>query len=570
MIKVESKIYSKIFLIFSVFLILCFFHLAQSCYFADSEIWLLTLSQNLFNHQHLTSIAYKFSFHTLTYLFSHHSPSELDVYFYARTGWSIVALGTQILLAYFYASAVGQKNFFFPLFISLMTFSAFFNQGFRIRGDILALGSHTLVLLLLLKMKHQQITQRHYFLLFIINSIMLTSTPKAIYFYISQFLFAWILCKNSKYKKSFLRWIWIAHLIPIHLVLTLVLFTFMFPEPFNLITPLHEALDFYLKSFDPSLKNFDFLSLHDFVHVLKAFLLSPTHAVLFLIGFSLYFFESYRKNNALSHLNVLFGVSLLFLILHNQKLPFFIGTFGAPLVAYTSLITFLYIKKIFNRFADVVLLIIAFSQIFWACLQYTDNLQKNHNLAQSLAIQTFDNYVTAYPELTFFDIIGVLPRKADLFLFVGPGETIRKKQIVTDLENQNPDILLFTYKFNFLEPDIANYLIKNRISPEPHIWIKGDFFSVSQTPQYFRQTRQINNEFYWVIPTKPKKFIYLGNEDYPQSSVVYLKNDKPTPKRSDADRFAIPQKYLSALQTDNPPLFLYHSPFTVFRYDTQF
>lgn len=570
MIKTESKLYSKIFLIFSVFVTLCFFHLAHSCYFADSEIWLLTLSQNLFNHQHLTSIAYKFSFHALTYLFSHHSPSELDVYFYARTGWSVVALGTQILLAYFYASAVGQKKFFLPLFISLMTFSAFFNQGFRIRGDILALGSHTLVLLLLLKLKNRQITQLHYLLLFLINSILLTATPKAIYFYISQFLFAWILCKNSKHKKSFLRWIWITHLIPIHLGLTLALLTFIFPEPFNLITPLQEALDFYLKSFDPSLKNFDFLSVHDFVHVIKAFLLSPTHAVLFLIGFSLYFFESYRKNNALSALNVLFGMSLLFLILHNQKLPFFIGTFGAPLVAYTSLLTFLYIKKIFNRFADVVLLIIGSSQIFWACLQYTDNLQKNHNLAQSLAIQTFDHYVTAYPDLTFFDIIGVLPRKADLFLFVGPGETTRKKQIVTELENHNPDILLFTYKFNFLEPDIANYLIKTRISPEPHIWIKGDFFSVSQTPLYFRQARQINNEFYWVIPAKPKKFIYFGSEDYPQSSVIYLKNDKPTLQRSVADRFAIPQKYLSVLQTDTPPLSLYHSPFTVFRYDTQF
>jgi len=213
MLKASNRLYISIFFLFSIFIVFCFLHLAQACYFADSEIWLLTLSQHIFSAQHISAIAYKSGFHVLTYIFSHHAPSEVDVYYYARWGWSLTGVLAALGLAYFYALSIKKPKYILPLFISIMTFSAFFNQGFRIRGDILALFVFTCTLLFFTYLDRQPIHKIHYLILLSLNTLMLTATPKSIYFFIPQFLFALQIYKSQKRTKSFAKLIWIVHLV---------------------------------------------------------------------------------------------------------------------------------------------------------------------------------------------------------------------------------------------------------------------------------------------------------------------------------------------------------------------
>lgn len=552
---------------------LAFWHLASVCYFADSEIWLLTLSQQTFGGTELTSILYKWTFHAITYLFSHFAPTEVDVYIWARTGWTLVALMTQLILAYTFSLFARNKNSFLPIFIAIMTFSAFFNQGFRIRGDILSLFAHSLILLLLFKRMTSHIQRTDYFILLLLNTTLVLSTPKSLYFFVAQFAFALTLCKNSLSPISFFKLIWITHLFPVVAILGLALLTHSMSLPIDLILPLHEATDYYLKSFDPSLFNPEFFSIVDFGHVIKAFAKSPIHAIIFFSGMVIYLFKSYyqTKNSFSSALNIYFGLLLLFIIFHNQKFPFFLGTFGAPLIAYSTALTLNFINDLLKKFARIPLM------LQWGCMtllclhQYGHNLFFNNNLEQLAAIRTLDNYLTRHPKLRHYDIIGLLPRNTKYFLFIGPGEITRKKLIIQELKKQDPDIIIFTYKFVYLEPEIQDYLTKNRISIEHNVWVKGDFFSVTNNTEHFTKQIKVNESLYWLIPQKPKRFIY----DYIRrksiaKEVLFLDHDGVSTTFESASQLAVPHKYLNIVQTDIEPIHFFQRPYQLFRFDTNF
>lgn len=555
------------------FVTFLFCHLALTCYFSDSEIWLLTLSQNTFHKHELISIFYKWSFHAITYLFSHFAPTELSVYYYARTGWMLVAVVTQLLIAYTFTNFTDNKKFFLPLFISLMTFSAFFNQGFRVRGDILSVFAHTLILYFLLSIKTKKITSYHYLILFILNALLISSTPKSLFFYLAQFVFAVSLYKNAKSSKTFFLLIWTTHVLPVVLLLGLILLANAWGSSFHLLSVVHEVVDYYLKSFDDSLFNTTYLSVTDFAHVLKSLAKSPIHAVVFVIGVLIYLFKSFRsKNTAIfTAFNVYFGLLLIMVLFHNQKLPFFIGTFALPLVAHSTLLFLSSMRYFLKNYFALFCIALCGGMSFFCVHQYKENVIFNNNHAQALAITSLEKYQAQHPHLSIYDIIGLLPRKNNIFLFVGPSEVSRKNSIIEHIRHLDPDIILFVYKFIFLEPEIKDFLTANRIPIEPHVWVKGEYYSVTQNMNYFRTPKIINNKYYWIIPHSPQKYIFdFASKQSINKDVLYLdKNLVPThPKHS--THFAIPKNYLSIVQTNTDPIGFLMPPYALFRFDTSF
>lgn len=565
----EQVLYSLL----AAFVIAMFWHLAAACFYSDSEIWLLTLSQQTFSSAHLTSVLYKWSFHAITFLFSHYAPSEVDVYTQARAGWAVVALGSQAIVAYSFSIFVDKKKLFLPIFIAITTFSAFFNQGFRIRGDILSLFMHAVILLSIFKLRDAKIRWFHYLWIFTANTILVLSTPKSFYLYVSQFVFAIGIYNLLKVSRSYFLLIWITHISPIVIIFGLAIATHVFPSPIDLIKPIHEAADFYLKSFDSDLFNPEYLSVIDFAHIIKALAKSPAHAVVFFFGVALYLYSSFRpkKQSVASALNMYFGVLLLCVVFHNQKFPFFIGTFGTPLAAYTFVLVNDALERFLKSYRRFATMALCSAMTFFAILEYGLNLSLNNNIGQQIAIEHFDKYMTRHPEYVFYDIIGMLPRKTTIFLFVGPGEISRKNLIIDELDRVKPDIILFTYKFIFLEPDIRYYLTKKRVTIEPNVWVEGDVFSILKNVSYFRQAIQLRGNNYWRIPHPPKKYIYtLADGRSIKYEVIYLKNGIETKHLEEADSFAIPSVYLDLVQTNVEPIGFLQHPFFLFRYDTNF
>lgn len=573
MTKYKFNLEQLFYALLATFVAVSFCHLALVCYYADSEIWLLTLSQQTFHKGQLSSILYKWAFHALTYLFSHHAPNELAVYTYARSGWMIIALIAQLATAYAFSSFANQKKLFLPLFIAVMTFSAFFNQGFRVRGDTLSLFSHMVIMAGLFYIKDQPIRFWHYLALFVFNLILALSTPKSIFLYISQFAFALAMTFYLRLPRRFYVFIWISHISPLVLTCALIAISYFVGDPLSLMAAVHEAMDYYLKSFDAKLWNAGFFTVHDFSHVIKAFTKSSAHALVFLIGACVYLYTSYRSKKITIYtcLNVYGGTLFLFVLLHNQKLPFFLGTYGTPLIAYSFLLTYNLMSSVFKSYSRFANMILIGTMTFFCVLDCGLNLNHNNNMSQQMAIDIFDKYVQKHPQTTYYDTIGILPRKNTLFLFVGPGEVSRKKQIIADLHAANPTFILYTFKFNYLEPDIRHYLLANRVQPTPNVWVNGDHFSLAKNTKHFEKDVMLRGIPHWLVPARPGKYVYefhSGNEI--THEVIPFKDGLETKRFEQADSFAIPRKYIDFFQTNVEPIYFIQTPYNLFRYDTDF
>ncbi len=501
----EQLLYSLL----SAMVIAMFCHLALVVYFADSEIWLLTLSQQTFSRSHLISILYKWSFHALTHLFSNHAPTELEVYYYARRGWLIVALCSQAIVAYSFTLFIDRKKLFLPIFIAIVTFSAFFNQGFRIRGDILSLFTHSLIMLSLFKLKNRNVRWYHYCWITFLNILLILSTPKSLYFYVAQFAFGMGVYRYLEAPRNYFLIVWTTHIGPVVLLLGSAVATRLLSSPVDLFAPIYEATDYYLKSFDEDLFNVKYLSTLDFAHVIKAFAKSYFHALVFTIGVAMYLRTSLSRRAAsiMTALNIYFGILLLFVVFHNQKFPFFLGSYGTPLIAYTFILSISFFETIFQRFTRYIIMALCSAMTMLSVVQYSDNLIGNNNLAQTIAVNNFEDYINRHPDLMYYDIIGILPRKTKMFLFIGPGEISRKSLIINELEKIQPELILFTHKFIYLEPDIRYYLTGSRLTFEKNVWVTGDHFSIVKTMDYFRKPVHFRGKPYWVIPHSPKRHV---------------------------------------------------------------
>lgn len=550
-----------------------FCHLALVCYFADSEIWLLTLSQQTFSGFHLSSILYKWSFHALTYAFSHHAPSEWDVYIYARIGWTTVAVGAQLMIAYAFSSFAGNKKLLLPLFIVVMTFTAFFNQGFRIRGDILSLFAHAATMILLYRIRNQHPSLLHYAILLFFNILLGLSTPKAIYLYIAQFAFAISMVNYLSLSRQFYIFVWTSHILPILLICAAVVISYMIGDPLGIFIAVHEVVDYYLKSFDSTLSNASYFTLWDFAHIIKVFTKSMAHFAVFLCGFAIYLWNSYhnKKTSIYTCLNIYFGVLLIFIILHNQKLPFFLGTYGTPLIAYTYILTYNALHSLLRSLSHYINMLLIGAMTLLCLLDLNLNLFENNNLGQQFAIETLDAYMQKHPSTRYYDTIGILPRKNTVFLFIGPGEVSRKKKIIADLDTINPDVILYTFKFNYLEPDIHYYLEKHRFEQTPYVWVSGESFSRAEHPKMFERPIMLRNQLYRLIPVKPAKYIYDKQAKLDISRlIVPFKNGLETKRLEQADSFAVPELHSEIFQTNIEPIYFFQPPYQLFRYDTFF
>lgn len=571
MTKYKLSIEQLFYVIVALFVTLSFCHLALVCYFADSEIWLLTLSQQTFQNTGLSSIQYKWSFHALTYAFSHFAPSEWTVYLYARCGWMTVALAAQVMTAYAFSRFAENRKLFFPLFIVLMTFTAFFNQGFRIRSDILSLFAHAAILVLFFKSLHQRITVFHYAAAFAFNLLLASSTPKAAYLFIAQFAFAMSLAVHLRLDRRFFLFVWLSHVLPIVLICAALMISHISGDPFNLMTAAHEAADYYLKSFDTTLSNASYFSVWDFAHIIKTFSKSLAHTLVFVCGFAIYLWQSFRQKKPplYSSLNVYFGVLLVFVVLHNQKLPFFIGTFGIPLIAYTYVLTYKMIEHFFKSFARYINMLLIGTMMLLCILDLSLNLSENNNLGQQVAIETLDNYMIKNPKASYYDTIGILPRKNTIFLFVGPGEVSRKKQIIADLDAANPTLIIYTFKFNYLEPDIRYYLESHRVEVTPRVWVPGRLFSIVKNSNMFEDLILLNKKPYWRISEKPKKYVFDKRSGRNIASEIrHFKGHLETNHFAEADSFAVPRAYVEFFHTDVEPIYFLQTPYDLFRYDT--
>lgn len=554
-----------------------FFNLALNKYYGDSEIWLLTLSQNVASPQGLNSIYYKYVFHWLTYLFSHAAPSELAVYTWARIGWATVSVVSLFLVARFYSRTFRFPQLFWPLYLFLITSHVFFNRAFEVRGDVLCLLMHSLFMNLFVVYSDRPRKFGHIALLTLINLLLIGATPKGVIFLVVQVIFCAALSfKSPEQQKKRMLWLtWMSHASPLLVVsVALSLLAAISPNS-HWIEAIANSLDFYLKSFDTRLLNTHFFGRQDFHYIVRFIILSWPHALVMLAWLVLFYVAAFRrKKNSTPHLLQglqIAGMALLVLVLlYNQKLPFFLGPFLTPVLAlaFCSVFTTLPIRLRVGR--ETILACLILCCLYRASVQYYVNIAYNQNTYQRELIADLEDYIQRNPRIDIYDVIGLLPRKNKIFAFIGPSEVARKTAVIDKIKQYAPHVILETFKTSLLDPQMRHFLVNEFVPLEPNVWFQGTTITSIDNPEYFKKKVMIDGKEYWLMEAFSNRYVLNLLDRQILNPECLLLDENQTLTESNPRYVAVPSQYIALALTDVPKLNLRHSPFVLFRYDTSF
>ncbi len=557
------------------YLLLClalsgmFLYLATVCYFSDSEIWLLAVSKKAFSPGSLQSVYYKWALHAVVFVTSFWSKNNLLIYEISRIVFAFIALASIALIATCFSKIYQKKQLCLPIFLVCLTSSVFFNQGFRIRADILALFFHACFLLAVFS--HFKEFKKIALLLTIVNAILLLTTPKSVIFIALHVLIGlYFFSQESKVHKHLGKKILVSILAPLTLGL-FVLSSLAFLHPDNsILLAIQSAGDFYLKSFDPALGGADFFRSMDFMYVIRFLRLSLVHTLLFLGWFILFFQDIFSKNkNSLHSFFHMYCACLLGLILlYNQKLPFFLGPFLTPVIAiqFCSLDRFLSSRRVIKWLPPLLITVAC-----WLCWkQFMVNMQFNSNTLQKEFISQLQTYKKKNPAVSIYDIVGLLPQDNTYYLFIGPGEVSRNRDILSRIQANPPDIYLYTYKNIFFTEDLQSFLQYNYLEYSPGVWLKAQHLQTDpkQSPQ--AKIIQMNKKSYWLFPFNKPHIIYSHHTKRDILSECLFLDSELQLTQIATQWVAVPLAHTNFSMVMFPAPKFYQNPFQVFRFDTAF
>ncbi len=547
-----------------------FLDLALHCYYSDSEIWLLTSSQNAFSPNIHFAIYYKWFFHILTFLSTAWTTDNVLTFQGARLFYALISLLAVGLNSLVFCKVFQNKKLFFPLFIINLTSSLFFNQGFRIRADIVALLIHVFFLWIVIVSNSKKLQNAVVFVA--LHCLLLLTTPKSILFLALHFILGLLFFFRgmSKEQKRLGRNILLSLFFPMSVLLFILCTIAFFNQQHPVLLAIHSAINFYLKSFDPALGGAAFFKPLDFLYLIRFFKWSPVHSLLFLFWLVSFFISLFRKENkqTLKSYFSFYSVFLfIFVLCYNQKLPFFLAAFLVPLIAFQfGLFTDFVSQRPRLSFLPPVLLVVT---VFFAYKQYLLNSLYNYNEKQLYFVSQLQNYKQKNSTVTIYDVIGLLPKNNTYSIFIGPGDVSQRSQIFSLIETQRPDIYLYTFKNVFFEPEVKIFLEGNYFQYSPGVWVLAKKINFKET-SFTTDVVRIKNKNYWLIPIQTAARVFeVTSQKEISSSCFYIDQQKQVSQKP-TNRLAIPFDFLKVTVTEIALPQLDHNPYDLFRFDTAF
>ncbi len=559
----------------TLYLLLCiafgglFLYLATVCYFSDSEIWLLAMSKKAFSAGSLQAVYYKWPLHALVFVTSFWSKNNLLIYEISRIFFALLALTSLGLIAACFSKIYQKKQLFLPIFLICLTSSVFFNQGFRIRADILALFFHACFLLAVFS--NLKSFRKLTLLLTALNAVLLLTTPKSLIFIALHVIVGlYFFSQESKDHKLLGKRILVSILAPLTVGLfALSCLAFLYPDH-SILFAIQSAGDFYMKSFDPTLGGAVFFTSMDFMYVIRFLQLSVVHTFIFLGWLILFLKHVFSKNrNSLhSFFNIYCACLLSLILLYNQKLPFFLGPFLTPVIAiqFCSLDRILSSRRRFKWLPPLLL-----SVACWLCWkQFMVNLQFNNNTLQKEFISQLQTYKKKNPAVSIYDIVGLLPQDNTYYLFIGPGEVSRSRDILSRVQENPPDIYLYTYKNIFFTEDLQSFLQNNYLQYSPGVWLKAQHLRTDPKKSPHTKIIQMNNKSYWLFPFNKPHLIYSHHTKKDILSECLFLDSNLQLTQIATQWVAVPLGHINFSMVMFPAPKFYQNPFQVFRFDTAF
>ena len=459
--KIDEKFLKSaalvLFVIYSIF--------AVTAYTADSEFWTIALSKLLYSFDGHIALLQKLPFYFILNIPYHIFADSLLVLMMEKSLFYLVSVGIfyfcyKILLFY----KIDNKVIFL-FFISLFLFESVFSQTFRIRSDNLALLFFLILFYMGLLDSSDTLKQTVRF--FLLSLLMFLITPKAIYFLVLFFLYH---VYNQKLLFKRLKSILLFFLLPpfICLFVGFILDKFQMPYLKDAYT---KAVLYFLNSFNRQSFQSTYLSLDSFNFLLRAVFRSPIHIIfIFASIFAGLKFRKKLNNNEVILIPIII-LGVLFLVFHNQKLPFFINSLLLPVFLF-SFIIFAKCKQCIAQpfpYPKIAILFVALT-LTYSVYQISHLIIKQNGLTQISTVSKMQSYFSQYPESEIYDGIGILNSGNVLHSFAGPDDRNMKMMTLELLKEHRPDFIIYVPKLFELEPQLSLLLEYQYIPIANGVW----------------------------------------------------------------------------------------------------
>jgi len=435
-------------------------YLTSTNWITSSEFWPITLAGHWDQWRDHPSLLYKAFFHaTLSwiYLLDLDSVQHLRV---ARFFYAILGLIFFFLFYRLCRKFINARQAFLTILLFAMSLTGFSQIGL-IRSDFL---SSLLALVALLVYFNEKVPKVHKILLLgFVSLLMLFSTPKSVLIIVA---FLPVIILENRHFFSFRR-------LNIFLVIMTVLSVLFWILDYSLDQKLAMALgDAFHHNLEAQAvaktqtlhyKFVEWYLLHDgllfaglILLVVKQLWSGFANRVFRDLGFALFGL----------------GILLIFL-LHEPKLPFFLGSLF-PLLIFSALPS---LAKIPTRGIAVLGLIFGLSTIALGRFPYYHDSYE----PQLQVVEILERILNEHPGMSHFDGVQLLPRAQNSkLIFVGPFDSWANLYAMEALEKKPPDLLVYTPRVQNLEPRFSIFMLKLYQAKGPGYWIrKGHPFQES-------------------------------------------------------------------------------------------
>ena len=412
-------------------------YLAFVTHWADTELWAITLSGQLFSEAGDYSLMYKLFFNLLLKSLYIFDLSNLQTIHGARFIFWIVGLGV-VWQVYLLGLNVhkDKRKALFACFI-LITSSFFLSRGFRVRSDLLACFFQLMYLNTFIKYNFSK-ENKWCFVGLISVVCLLLSTPKSILFLfvILSFIIIFTLF-SRKFDQSFK-------------FLTITLFPSVLIGFLTMIIKkdiVLSALRYFINSFGENSSRPIYFSIKSFYFVFKFLEENPliVLAMVIFVFSSLKIRKVKKKTPLEKALVISFFFSLARVVLHNDRLPFYINAMTILPVAIcawglSDILDKISEVKKFNKIYVITLLVFLAKGGHYA----ERNAKNNNNNDQSSAILYLEDYMNRYEGITYYDGMGSMPRNNKFYHFITPTLGQNIDNTLRIIGEEKPDMIFFS------------------------------------------------------------------------------------------------------------------------------
>ncbi|MFS4459369.1 hypothetical protein [Bdellovibrio sp. HCB2-146] len=408
-----------------------FCSLALAAHWSDSELWALGLARDFF-HSAQPSTDYKFLFNLVLNLSYWENLDNLQTVQAARLIFATIGLGALGLFSYVAYQLTGsQKRAAWSAFLFIVS-PLFLLQAFRLRSDALAFFWQMAALAHYLGYRKKfEFSKIQIAIQVFLNVLILLATPKGLFQLIVNGVAIFLWERKGFSRKS-------QKLMAIPAVIVFVSFAVLLIWKHS---QFWTALVFFFKSYSTSPHHPGFLTVESFLFVKEAIL----QQLVYVVVFAGMLFYSKREGWKLQYPDVGAAAltALLLIILHNDRLPFFIYSLAGFPILYVALNSYEFFwnqPSKYNRVLGYFCVGALFIQAFFPVARV---YREKNNIEQIELQSRMHLYLQSYRDVNYYDATVVLPRDNKIFIFPAPEHEGNKGEVLGVLEDPKLDLVFF-------------------------------------------------------------------------------------------------------------------------------